>query len=472
VTVTFHSKWLYHLIEEIFSMAEIENQLDTFLQTNLDHYIQETAEICAQPSISAKKEGMRECSDLVVGFLERHSFQVQKFESPGNPIIVGHADGISKRTMLLYNHYDVQPPEPLGLWTTPPFQPTLRDGALFARGAADDKGEFVARLAAVDAVRHANGGKLPCGVIFVLEGEEEIGSPNIAQFVRDHPDLLKCDGAIWEGGGIDQEGYPGTMLGCRGILSVELAVETLKMDAHSGSAHILPNAAWRLVQALGCLKGADEKIRIPGFYEHAKPPSVQDLELLEALPKIETWARETFGVRQFVNGLKGRQLDRAVFNPTCTIDGLTAGYQGEGMKTVIPARATAKLDFRLVPDQDPQDIFDKLRAHLDQGGFTDVSVAWLGAMSPYKASGDDPLVQLAARTAEAIYQKSYLITPLVGGSSPIYAFAAPLGNIPVIWAGVAYAENREHSPDEHVRLVDFLNGARHIAHILDGFAGI
>src|SRR5512137_206232 len=163
-------------------MITKENQMDTFLQSHLNAFIQELTELCAQPSISARKEGVRECADLVRRILERHGFRVQKFETPGNPILVGHADGVSKRTMLLYNHYDVQPPEPLELWTAPPFQPTLRDGALYARGTADDKGEFIARLAAVEAVRNARGGSLPCGVTCVLEGEEEIGSPNIVQF--------------------------------------------------------------------------------------------------------------------------------------------------------------------------------------------------------------------------------------------------------------------------------------------------
>jgi acetylornithine deacetylase/succinyl-diaminopimelate desuccinylase-like protein len=453
-------------------MTNIQNQMDGFLQANLDKFIQETAELCAQPSVSARKEGLWECADLVVQILERHGFQVQKFETPGNPVIVGHADGESARTMLLYNHYDVQPPEPLELWTTPPFQPTLRNGALYARGAADDKGEFIARLAAVEAVRNAHGGSLPCGVTCVLEGEEEIGSPTIAKFVREHIPLLKCDGAIWEGGGIDAEGHPGTTLGLRGVLSVELVVETLKMDAHSGSAHVLPNAAWRLLEALRCLKGPDEKILIPGFYEHALPPSALDQDLFEALPDTEAWLRETFGVKEFIGGMKGKALDRAVFNPTCNIDGLTAGYQGAGMKTVIPRRATAKLDIRLVPDQDPEDIFSKLRLHLDRSGLADVLAVRLGEMWPYKASGDDPLVQLAARSGEDIYQKSYMIDPLAGGSSPIYAFARPLGGIPVLFAGVAYADNRAHSPDEHVRLVDFLHGTRHIAHILNGFADL
>jgi acetylornithine deacetylase/succinyl-diaminopimelate desuccinylase-like protein len=292
-------------------MNNIEDQLDTFLQSNLDGFIQETAELCAQPSVSAKNEGVRECADLVVRMLERHGFQVQKFETPGNPVIVGHAGGKSAGSMLLYNHYDVQPPEPLELWTTPPFQPSLRDGALYARGASDDKGEFIARLAAVEALRQAHSGELPCSLTFVLEGEEEIGSPHIARFVQEHTGLLKCDAAIWEGGGIDAQGHPGMTLGCRGVLSVELSVETLKMDAHSGNAHILPNAAWRLIQALNCLKGPDEHILIPGLYECALPPSALDLELIEALPDSEGWIeRQGAGPGRVQPHVEYRRADR------------------------------------------------------------------------------------------------------------------------------------------------------------------
>lgn len=453
-------------------MTSIENQLDKFLQDNLNNYIEETAELCAQPSISARKEGTLECAELVSQILERHGLQVQKFETPGNPVLVGRAAGDSERTLLFYNHYDVQPPEPLELWTTPPFAPTVRDGALYARGAMDDKGQFIARLAALDSVRSAHYGKLPCNVTFVVEGEEEIGSPHIAQFVRDHTDLLKCHAAIWEEGGTDPEGYPATTLGCRGILYIELATQTLKLDAHSGGAHHLPNAAWRLVQALASLKDSGGNIAISGFYDDARPPSAADLALFDALPNTEEWLRETYGAKEFVGGLTGDDFKRAVFNPTCNIAGLTAGHQGEGMKTVIPARATAKVDFRLVPGQDPDDIFAKLRAHLDQEGFTDVSVARLGAMWPYKASAEDPFVRMAKQSAEAVYGRAYRIAPLAGGSTPIYAFAAPLGDIPVISAGVGNSNNRAHSPDEYVRLDDFLNGSRHIARILNDFASL
>lgn len=450
-------------------MSATTARIDAYLNATLDRYLAEVSRLCAQPSVSATGEGTHACAVLVAEVLAAHGFEVERFETPGNPIVVGRARGRSERTLLFYNHYDVQPAEPLELWTTPPFAPARRDGALYARGAKDDKGEFVARLAAVDAVREAGGGTLPCGVTFVVEGEEEVGSPHIARFVRDHLALLTCHGAIWEEGGIDADGRPEIGLGRRGVLSVELAVETMSREAHSGNAHVLPNAAWRLLRALASLKDSNERILIPGFYDRVQPPSEVDLRLLDAMPDAEAWRRQAFGVRSFVRGLTGKAQNRAVFDPTCNIQGIIAGYTGAGMKTVIPARATAKLDFRLVPDQDPDDIFARLCAHLDAQGFDDVAATRLGAMWPSKVSGDHPLVALTARAGEDVYGRPSLLNPMGGGSSPAYAFAGPLG-IPVVTAGVGYPNNRTHAPDEHVRVSDFLNAARHIARVLDGFA--
>jgi acetylornithine deacetylase/succinyl-diaminopimelate desuccinylase-like protein len=453
-------------------MTTLNESIDTYLQTNLDRYITETIRLCAQPSISARGEGVRECADLVAELFTQHGLQMQKFETPGNPIIVGRLSGRSPRTLLFYNHYDVQPPEPLEEWTSLPFQPTLRDGMLFARGVGDDKGELIARLAAMDAVRAAHGGELPCGVVFVAEGEEEVGSHNIAAFVREHIDLLKCNGAVWEGGGVSEEGGTGTTLGLRGVLNVELEVQLMTMDAHSGGAHIFPSSVWRLIRALVSIKDEHERILIPGFYDQVKPPTELDLQLLDAQPDHEARMREMLGIREFVNGLTGKDLGRAVFNPTCNIQGFTAGYQGPGSKTIVPARASAKVDFRLVPDQDPVDILEKLRRHLDSQGFTDVTVTKKGAMWPFKASADDPFIAMAKRIGEELYQQPYRINPLGGGSSPEYAFASPLGNIPIIDAGVGYFNGRGHAPDENIRLADFLTGSIYLAHILNEFASL
>jgi acetylornithine deacetylase/succinyl-diaminopimelate desuccinylase-like protein len=448
-------------------------RIDSFLESNLDRYLADLSRLCAQPSVSARREGTAECAVLVAQLLEKYGLRARIIPTDGDPVIVGQITGQSARTLLCYNHYDVQPPEPLDQWQSPPFEPTIRDGRFYARGARDDKGEIVARLAALDAARRANDGQLPCGVTFVVEGEEEIASPHIAPFVRDHIDLLKCDGALWEEGGLNDQEQPTMGLGCRGILYVELAVETLARDAHSGAASLLPNAAWRLLRALATIKDDHERVVIPGFYERTLPPTALDEQLMDAMPDPEPAARAAYAVKHFVRGLTGRALNRAVFSPTANLAGLASGFQGEGLKTVIPARASAKLDFRLVPDQDPEEIFGKLRAHLDAQGFADVQLTRLGQMWPYKAAGDHPLIKLTVEAAEMVYRKNYQLVPMFGGSSPIYAFARPLGNIPVISAGVGFGLNsRAHAPNENIRLIDFLNAARHIARIMDGFAEV
>ena len=453
--------------------SENNRVIDQYLTAKLDDYIAELSQLCAQPSVSASGEGVRECANLVAGMIRARGFDVDIYETPGQPVVVGRAQGRSPRTFLFYNHYDVQPPEPLELWTTPPFAPTVRDGKLFARGVADDKGEIVARLAAIDAVRLANGGELPCNVTFVVEGEEEVASPNIRQFVLDHLDLLVADGSLWEGGGVDHENRPGMVLGFRGILAVELAVETMRRDAHSGGAHMLPSAAWRLVRALESIKGPGERIRIPGFYDKALPPTPEDEELITAQSDNEPFLRQVYGVEQFVNNRRGRELIASVFEPTCNIQGITTGYQGPGTKTVIPAKASAKLDFRLIPNQDPEEILQLLRDHLKAQGFGDITVSTYGMMWPFKAAMDDPLVRLTVQSAQEVYGVAPRPpVPIGGGSSPAYAFSGPLGNIPVVHAGIGYPNANGHAPDENMRLQDFLTGARHIARMLDGFADL
>lgn len=446
--------------------------IDAFIESNRDRYLDELKVLCAQPSVSARDEGVRECSHIVEGLLRAHGYQTQSIETPGHPVIVGKAKGKSERTLLCYNHYDVQPPEPLELWESHPFVPEIREGSFFARGAKDDKGEFITRLLAADAAREANGGELPCGITFVVEGQEEVGSPHIAQFVEDHKELLACHGTIWEEGGIDNESRPVISLGRRGILGVSLKTSTLSKDAHSGNGHILPSAAWRLVRVLESLKGEDERIKIAGFYDDVEPPFELDQRLFEEMPDYEELLRETFGVKEFLSGATSTKLNSDVFEPTCNIQGITTGYQGQGLKTVIPAEATVKIDFRLVPHQSPTDIFEKLRKHLDAKGFRDVEAEYLGGMWPDKSPADDPFVELTTRTGEEVYGKKTLLIPMSGGSSPVYAFANPLGGIPVVTCGLGYWDNRVHSPNEHIRLQDFVNGARHIARIIEGFGDI
>lgn len=226
-------------------MATKVAALDQYVEQRLQESMKELARLCNQPSISAQGQGIHECADLVADMLQARGFAVQVMETRGHPVVFGEC-GTGNRTLLLYNHYDVQPPEPLELWESPPFKAVQRDGKLFARGAVDDKGHIVSRLAAFDAFRTVYGA-LPYRIKFLLEGEEEIGSPSLHGFIRDHRDLLAADACIWEAGGVDSEGRPSMVLGLRGIVIVELRLRTMKYDAHSGEQSYLPNAAWRLV---------------------------------------------------------------------------------------------------------------------------------------------------------------------------------------------------------------------------------
>ncbi|MFO7538624.1 MAG: M20/M25/M40 family metallo-hydrolase, partial [Chloroflexota bacterium] len=367
-------------------MNTIDTKIDAHIDQNLDYWIQQLARLCAQPSVSAQNLGIVECAELVATMLREQGFTAEVVPSDGNPVVYGEGSGRSDKTLLFYLHYDVQPAEPLDLWESPPFLLDRRGDKLYARGVTDDKGHIICRLAALAAVRDAVG-HLPCNVKFIIEGEEEVGSPHMPAFVEQHQDLLAADACIWEFGSVDYEGTPQQSLGMRGICYVELSVKTADIDAHSGlGGSLFPNAAWRLTWALSTLKDQQERILIPGFYDDVVGPSRRDLDLIAQLPDEAEQLKAQFGLERFLLDMEGGVEFRktAVFSPTCTICGLEAGYQGPGAKTVLPATARAKVDFRLAPDQDPADIVQKLRAHLDAQGFSDVAITYLGGGRPAK----------------------------------------------------------------------------------------
>jgi len=444
-------------------------QIDRRIEENLDRYIDILARLCAQPSVSAQHLGIEPCAELVATILREEGFEAEIVPSAGNPVVVGRGEGRNPKTLLMYLHYDVQPAEPLELWESPPFELTRRGNRLYARGISDDKGHIAARLAALAAVRDVLG-ELPCTVKFVIEGEEEIGSPNMQRFVEDHRELLASDACIWEFGGVNVYGDPEMSLGMRGICYVELKVSTANRDAHSGlGGSIFPNAAWRLVQALNTLRDENGRILIDGFYENVRPPSPRDCEYLDRAPDESGVLREMYGLQRYLGAQSGLEWKiQAVFEPTCTVCGLTSGYQGPGSKTVLPAEATAKVDFRLVPDQTPEEVVGKLRAHLDRHGFEDVAITLLAAQRPAKVDPDDPFVQLTIAAARDVYDTEMVVQPIIGGSGPLYPFVSVLG-VPVVSAGVGYPDSRAHAPNENVDLDYFVKGIRHTARIIAAF---
>lgn len=459
-------------------MAEY-SKIDAYLESNLERSIAELSRLVAQPSVGAQNWGLEQCAALVADMLKRRDFEVEILPTGGAPVVFAQRKGAalsrrkgkSDKTLLFYNHYDVQPPEPLELWETPPFEPSLRNGKLYGRGVSDDKGHLTARLFALDAFLDLEG-ELPCSVKFIIEGEEETSSQHLHEFIVQNKERLAADACVWEFGYVDHRDVPLQYLGLRGICYVELSVECLATDVHSGlGGSIFPNAAWRLIWALNSLKGPDERVRIPGFYDAVRPPSERDRELMAALPDVAAEYRQRYGVEEFSKGLKGGVELRIaeVFEPTCTICGLTSGYQGSGSKTVQPASASAKMDFRLVPDQHPQDILNRLRAHLDAEGFADVQIEFLGGEPPARTDPDDPFVRLVVETAGEVYGAPMEIVPLTGGSGPNYPFVHDLG-LPVATAGLGYPGTRAHAPNENIRLDLYLKHARHIARVLGEFA--
>jgi acetylornithine deacetylase/succinyl-diaminopimelate desuccinylase-like protein len=324
-------------------------------------------------------------------------------------------------------------------------------------------------MAAVEAWLAVRG-ELPLNVLFVVEGEEEIGSPNLGRFTEEHRDKLQADGCIWETGYKDTRGRLEIMLGAKGILALDLHVRALGRDQHSANAAIAESATWRLIWALNSLKGADERICIPGFYDDVRLPDARDRGMLADWEYDEAGELAELGAEGFVLGLRGEAVkQRLLFEPTCNVCGFHAGYGGPGIKTVLPAEAAAKLDFRLVPDQDPHDILEKLRAHLDAGGFEDVELTSESLEAPARTDPGDPLVEAVVAAARRIYEAEPIVKPLMAGTGPMYELCQRWG-LPAAGAGIGHAGSRSHSPNENIRLEDLREGIKHIAVLLETYA--
>jgi acetylornithine deacetylase/succinyl-diaminopimelate desuccinylase-like protein len=448
----------------------MDERIATYLQSRPNQARDLLEQLCRQPSVAAQNLGIAEMASMLESLLQDAGFTTRRLCVEGAPpAIYAEQRGRSPYTVLLYNHYDVQPAEPLELWESPPYEPTVRDDKLFARGVSDNKGEIAARLTALRALR-ATQGELPVTIHWLIEGEEEVGSPHFAALAERYADLLRADGCLWEGAGFDPEGRPTLTLGSKGFLYVQLDAQGAARDAHSGTAPILPSAAWRLVQALASLRTPDGWVRIPGFYDAVRSATAAELDALADQADMEERLRQTYGIEQFVDGLTGLALrQRHAFSPTCNIAGLLSGYTGEGAKTVLPARAMAKIDFRLVPDQDPQEILTRLRAHLDEQGYADVRVTLWGMAEPAVTPIEHPFVQRIVAIATSFEGRKPSITPIMGGTLPLLGPLRRFVGVPGLAApgNVGYWGSSEHAPNEHIRLADLERAVRFNCHMFD-----
>ncbi|GIP38697.1 peptidase M20 [Paenibacillus sp. J31TS4] len=439
-----------------------------YIERNKDRYIGWLQDLCRQPSVAAQNRGMKEAAGMVEQLLRQLGGTAEQIPTSGFPVVYGEFQNDKETALSFYNHYDVQPEDPIELWTSPPFAAEIVNGRIIARGVADNKGNLIVRLAAVDAYKAVKG-ELPVKIKFLVEGEEEIGSLHLREFVDQNRDKVQADGCIWEFGYKGADGRLQACFGVKGMCFVELVCRGANTDMHSSNAAIIENPAWRLIWALNTLKTPDERIRIKGFYDKVAPLSVADREVLNEMDYDEESTLKKFGLDSFLLNLKGLPLkEKLIYQPTCTICGFQTGYTGEGKKTVLPSEARVKIDFRLVPDQEPHEIYRLLREHLDDHGFSDIELIPYTMTNPARTSLEGPLARAVVKTAKEVYGCGPIIKPMSAATGPMYILCQGLG-IPSVSAGVGNFTSNNHAPNENILVTDFIQGIQHIAAIIDQF---
>jgi len=433
-------------------------------------HLDELRRLVEIPSVSTEGRGIDDAANAVASLLEERGLRTEIRPTKGNPVVCAWGGAASGPTLLFYVHYDVQPVEPLEEWTTPPFEVTERDGKLFGRGTADTKGHIICRLAAIDAVREVFGSD-PIRYAFMIEGEEEIGSPNLEAFIEENADDFRADGCLWEFGGVTTEGRPSVTLGLKGIQSLELRAQVPSRDVHSSFGVVIDNPLYRLAAAIASMRDADGHVTIDGFYDDVRPLTEAEREAIEAEPQRGEQLKTEYGIERFLGDASGFELKRRLnAEPCLNINGIHGGYGGPGTKTVLPAKAIGKLDFRLVPDQRPERVVEQLRAHLDHLGFADIEVVPLAGEGPGRTALDDPFVEIVCAAARDAFGMEPTVHVSSAGTGPAAPFQDVL-RVPFATAGCSYPGSRGHAPDEHIRIADFDNGKLHTALVIAAMAG-
>jgi len=428
-----------------------------YVDENMNNLISDLQILIRQPSVSAKNEGIEECSKLVQKLLKKSGIksEILRLKKGIAPIVYGEIKSKQnpKKTLMFYNHYDVQPAEPFDLWDAPPFSGIQKGNKIFGRGATDDKGELITRIKAVEACLKTTG-DVPCNIKFVIEGEEETGSAHIEKYLKKYKKKFSSDGVIWEFGYVDAKNRPIIGLGMKGLLFVELSVKESNQDAHSSLAVLIKNPAWRLIDAVKTLRDSSGRILIKDWYKEVTPLSKQDLELIKKEPFDENVFRKEFGIKSFVGNKKGIDAKKAlVAGATCNIAGFVSGYIGDGAKTILPSNALIKIDFRLIPKMNPKKQMARLKSHLKSKGFGDIKIKIFHGEAAARTDSSDPFVNQIKDAADKSFGTS-ILNVSNAGTGPMYSFVDIL-KAPCISIGSTYMFSRIHSPNEFAR-VDLL----------------
>jgi len=443
--------------------------VDAYIEKNTRRFIEELKELCAFPSISNHgAEAVKPARDWLAERLGRYTDRVETLEAGGMPALYAEVPGAGRRKLLLYQHYDVQPVDPIELWDSKPFEPVEKDGRIVARGVADDKADVMARIHALETLKQL--GEVPVTLRFLVEGEEEIGSKTFETIAHQHSSKLSADGCLWESGAsFDEASRPTLQFGCRGLVYVQLRVSFLSFDQHSGLASIYPSAAMYLIEALASLRDRDMNIKIDGFYDDMLEPTDADRRMMAKIDPGLEQRQKLVGYDKLVRDPKPeRVIEQLLFTPTCNIAGVTTGYQGPGSKTVLSAEATAKLDFRLIPNQDPAHVLDMLRKHLDSHGFEKVEIVWSDAEKPARSDPESEVAKSVIDCVRDLYGEPVL-WPFMQATGPMHPVVADLGIPTVLPVGVGRPDNRVHAPNENIRAEDYINTVRLMCRVFERF---
>jgi acetylornithine deacetylase/succinyl-diaminopimelate desuccinylase-like protein len=449
-----------------------------FINMHREKYLEELKALLAIPSISALPEhagDVKRCAEWCADEMRRIGLQnVRLIDTPGNPVVYGDWLGaVGAPTILFYGHYDVQPVDPLNLWVSPPFEATIRDGEIYARGSADDKGQVFMHFKAVEAHLKQNG-RLPVNMKFILEGEEEVGSVNLDDFVRAHKSDLRADVVVISDSGMFARGIPSMCYGLRGLVYCQLDLRGSSTDLHSGSfGGAVANPAFVLAQMIGQMKDRGGRIKIPGFYDDVRPLQDEERQAWTQLPFNEKQYKKDFGIPKLFGETGYTTLERTWARPTLEVNGLLSGFTGEGAKTVLQAVAMAKISMRLVPNQDPDKIAALFEAYVRKIApkTVELKITRMHGGKPWMTSFDNPFVQAAGRAIEKGFGRRPVFTR-EGGSIPVVStFQEELG-LPSVLFGVGLPDENAHAPNEKLDVSNFHNGIIASAYLYDEMAHV
>ncbi|MCM3636391.1 dipeptidase [Sporosarcina luteola] len=446
-------------------MSQLE-KIDTYFTSKREEHLEQLKDFLRIPSISAlseHKSDMQKAAEwLEDSFRQAGLENLSIDETEGHPVVYGdwlHAEG--KPTILFYGHYDVQPVDPLNLWESGPFEPEVRDNKLYARGASDDKGQVFMHIKAVEALMNENG-SLPVNVKFIIEGEEEIGSPNLEKYIEENKKKLAADIIVISDTGMYGPGKPAICYGLRGLAGVQIDVRGAKGDLHSGIyGGGVQNPIHAISEILASFHDKEGTIAVDGFYEDVCPLADEERAAYEALNFDEDALKQEIGVGELFGEKGYSYLERTWTRPTLEVNGVFGGFSGEGIKTVLPSEAGAKITCRLVPDQDPEDIVKKLKAHIEKHkpAGVSVTVSEFDKGKPFITPFDHPAIQAAGKSYEKVYDVPTAFTRM-GGSIPIVAAFDEILNLPVVLMGFGLSSENFHAPNEHFHLENFDKGLR------------